>query len=325
MFFWITLMLVFFSGIATVVLQSAVFGLAAEMPSVYTQASMTGNAIAGLIVCTSSIFTILFSNDKHGDEDICNKPYSVVKSSSFAYFAFATFITLICVLSYNYLSNSKFVQYYLNKSSSTSSSSYSQSNSPNEQLLLSNKSKNKEEIYTIAKIQDLVSQLPKLPFTVCMVFVITIGIFPATISKLSIGNHSSTGFYSIYIPFLFWLFNLGDVLGRATPAFYFYPFHINTLWIASLSRVIFVPLFLLCDLPSTILPTLFPGIIWPIFFMLLFAFTNGYIASCSMMAAPKLIKNSNDLEICGTIMVGYLTLGLFLGSILSFLILPLTN
>lgn len=53
-------------------------------------------------------------------------------------------------------------------------------------------------------------------------------------------------------------------------------------------RVIFVPLFMLCNVkPRSYLPVLFAHDAWYIIFMILFSFSNGYLASLCMCFGPK--------------------------------------
>lgn len=54
------------------------------------------------------------------------------------------------------------------------------------------------------------------------------------------------------------------------------------------ARVAFIPLFMLCNIqPRLNLPVFFHHDAWFIVFMLLFAFSNGYLASLCMCFGPK--------------------------------------
>lgn len=53
-------------------------------------------------------------------------------------------------------------------------------------------------------------------------------------------------------------------------------------------RVVFIPLFMLCNLQSHVyLPTIFQHDGWYIGFMILFSVSNGYLASLCMCFGPK--------------------------------------
>ncbi|KAL7987460.1 hypothetical protein Chor_006379 [Crotalus horridus] len=83
-------------------------------------------------------------------------------------------------------------------------------------------------------------------------------------------------------------------------------------------RVIFIPLFMLCNVVDRQnLPVIFAHDAWYLTFMLLFSFSNGYLASLCMCFGPKKVL-SHEAETAGAIMAFFLSLGLALGAILSF-------
>ncbi|MGH0140275.1 UNVERIFIED_CONTAM: hypothetical protein FKN15_008953 [Acipenser sinensis] len=85
------------------------------------------------------------------------------------------------------------------------------------------------------------------------------------------------------------------------------------------ARVVFVPLFMLCNVqPRENLPVLFGHDAWYIIFMILFAFSNGYLASLCMCFGPKKVA-PHEAETTGAIMAFFLSLGLALGATVSFL------
>jgi equilibrative nucleoside transporter 1/2/3 len=53
------------------------------------------------------------------------------------------------------------------------------------------------------------------------------------------------------------------------------------------ARLVFVPLLLLCNVQPRRYPTVFEHDAWYIFFMAVFAFSNGYLASLCMCFGPK--------------------------------------
>ena len=58
---------------------------------------------------------------------------------------------------------------------------------------------------------------------------------------------------------------------------------------------------------------------WPIFFMCLLSVSNGYVASLEMMNAPGQAPDGEQSR-AGTNMAFFLVMGIFLGSIFSFLV-----
>lgn len=88
-------------------------------------------------------------------------------------------------------------------------------------------------------------------------------------------------------PFFFFFFNL-FLLDLPVP----YPLQPgkDSVWLPLLVavRIVFVPLFMLCNvLPRHYMPVVFSHDAWYIIFMILFAFSNGYLASLCMCFGPK--------------------------------------
>ncbi|CAM9876841.1 unnamed protein product, partial [Ectocarpus sp. 12 AP-2014] len=84
---------------------------------------------------------------------------------------------------------------------------------------------------------------------------------------------------------------------------------------ASVSRLVFVPLMLACRSEHSRFRDWLSADVFPLTLMPLFAFTNGYVGSLSMMAGSQLGAWA------GTAMVLFLSGGLLAGSLLSFLVL----
>lgn len=157
--------------------------------------------------------------------------------------------------------------------------------------------------------------------SVTLTFTITIGIFPSLIVLLESFEKckSSQKFFNeIFVPFQFLLFNLFDFCGRVTAGAFPPIFTAKNIWMPAISRLIFFPLFLLCHVKDSQLPVVFNSDVFPILFMALFAFTNGYVASACMMIGPSLVRPS-DAPLAGTIMIFSLTIGLLFGACTSFL------
>lgn len=156
--------------------------------------------------------------------------------------------------------------------------------------------------------------------TVFSVFVTTICLFPATIVFLLSEHHCDTDerfFNDLFVPFFFVLFNLGDFLGRVIAGYFTPIFTPKNIWIAGCMRLIFIPLFLLCNLSNSQLPVIFTSDAWPVIFMIFFALSNGYVSSTCMQMGPAMVPSS-DAPLAGTIMIFCLTAGLMGGAVVSF-------
>lgn len=154
----------------------------------------------------------------------------------------------------------------------------------------------------------------RMGLSVMFTFFITLSLFPGiTASLVSYSQPDS----KLFVPIVcFLLFNLGDWVGR-TLAGWRQILSARTLPYAIAARVVFLPLFLLCNLKGTQLPVVFTSDAAPIVFMLAFSISNGYFASLAMMQGPQCVEE-HQRETAGSLMVLLLVGGLLLGSITSF-------
>jgi equilibrative nucleoside transporter 1/2/3 len=173
---------------------------------------------------------------------------------------------------------------------------------------------------SLALIWEVYKSIIIPALSVTATFTITIGLFPSLTVFLESTNkckNDSRFSNDLFVPMLFLLFNLFDLVGRLTAGAFKPLFSANKLWIPALIRVIFFPLFLLCKISGSQLPTAFANDFFPMFIMICFAFTNGYVASLCMMLGPSLTTSKNA-ALAGTIMVFSLTVGLLCGACTSF-------
>uniref|UniRef100_A0A8B9KJ00 Solute carrier family 29 member 1b n=1 Tax=Astyanax mexicanus TaxID=7994 RepID=A0A8B9KJ00_ASTMX len=173
--------------------------------------------------------------------------------------------------------------------------------------------------YYVDKIQS--SPIWVMALSVCFCFTITIGTFPAVTAdvKSTIANGGAWEMYFIPVS-CFLLFNLCDWAGRSLTAVCMWPGKDSKLLpVLLLARVVFVPLFMLCNVqPRYNMPVFFEHDAWFIIFMIGFGFSNGYLASLCMCFGPKKVA-MNEAETAGAVMAFFLSLGLALGASFSFL------
>ncbi|KAG2013366.1 nucleoside transporter [Coprinopsis cinerea AmutBmut pab1-1] len=162
---------------------------------------------------------------------------------------------------------------------------------------------------------------------VAAVFMITLSVFPPVTISVSPTNPDFHPLLFASIHFL--VFNVGDFIGRWMCSFRF-----MVIWSAkallslSFARILFIPLFLMCNIqrPSAV-AKIDPPVNSDFVFMLLmlaFGWTNGYVSSLCMMAAPSVEHNPRlkgrmaDVDVAATVASFCLVGGLALGSISSF-------
>lgn len=172
-------------------------------------------------------------------------------------------------------------------------------------------------------------------FSVAYGFAVTLAVFPAITSFIRSVHYPPTTLLThplIFAALHFLVFNIGDFLGRYLPLIPFFQiWDSRSQFYLSLSRTVFIPIFLACNFRSPSSP---PGppeasvVIRSdlIFFliMLLFGTSNGYINSLVLLAVPSprrnpwLRHNLHNVEISATIAQFCLIGGLAFGSVLSF-------
>ncbi|CAN0177195.1 unnamed protein product, partial [Phaeothamnion confervicola] len=128
----------------------------------------------------------------------------------------------------------------------------------------------------------------------------------------------------LFVPLSFVSFNAMDLAGRILAGSRSHVVPVGRLWLAAAARVVFVPLFLICAVAGSRLPTVFPADGFPVFFMVTFALSNGLLSSRAMMDGPGTVS-VHDRELAGTAMVLSLNGGLLAGSLLSFLALYIST
>uniref|UniRef100_A0A6Q2ZNQ1 Solute carrier family 29 member 1b n=1 Tax=Esox lucius TaxID=8010 RepID=A0A6Q2ZNQ1_ESOLU len=289
-FFTLTMIKIIIINSFGAILQGSLFGMAGLLPTKYTTPIMSGQGLAGTFAAFSMICAIASGSE--------------INDAAFGYFITACAVIILAIMSYVALH--KLITLFL--------------------IPLENAAENKpafnqaEEKQTVSML-NIFKKIWVLALSVCFAFTITIGTFPAvTVDvKSTIADGGAWELY--YIPVCcFLLFNLSDWAGRSLTAVCMWPGKDSKLVpILLVARVIFVPLFMLCNVqPRLNLPVFFKHDAWFIVFMIFFAFSNGYLASLCMCFGPKKVS-PHEAETAGAIMAFFLSLGLALGASLSFL------
>ncbi|KAK5925764.1 hypothetical protein CgunFtcFv8_021396 [Champsocephalus gunnari] len=284
------------------VLQGSLFGMAGLLPASYTTPVMSGQGMAGSFAAFAMICAIASGSD--------------LPDAAFGYFITACVVIFLSILCYVLLPKLEFFQFYQEKNRKPS---------PENSVILMNPESGAESADPSGRQDVSVGKIFKkiwlLALSVCFTFTVTIGTFPAitadTKSTLARGSWER-----YFIPVsCFLLFNLSDWAGRSLTAFCMWPrSDSRILPVSIVSRLVFPPLFMLCNVqPRLNLPVVFLHDGWFIFFMVLFAFSNGYLASLCMCFGPKKVL-PHEAETAGAVMAFFLSLGLALGAGLSFLL-----
>ncbi|XP_051772701.1 equilibrative nucleoside transporter 1a [Ctenopharyngodon idella] len=292
------------------ILQGSLFGLGGMLPASYTTPIMSGQGLAGAFAAFSMICALASGSE--------------LQDSAFGYFIIACVVILLAIVSYLALPKLEFFQYY-----SESNGSRSIADEENKMDLLKPEgqaekrpvlSLTDEEARPTVSVFGIFKQIWVMALSVCFVFAVTIGTFPAVTVDVQSTIAEGSPWETYFIPVsCFLLFNMMDWAGRSLTAVCMWPGKDSILLpVLVIARVVFIPLFILCNVqPRHYLPVLFSHDAWYIIFMILFSFSNGYLASLCMCFGPKKVSQ-HEAETAGAIMAFFLSLGLALGAALSF-------
>ena len=180
--------------------------------------------------------------------------------------------------------------------------------------------------FTIDEIKETLKIIMVPALSVFNVYVVTIGVFPALTVLMKSTQYCETDerFYNdLYVPFLFVMFNVGDFTGRSLAGMLPPLFTKSNIWIPSLLRWGFVPLFVHTNIDGNALTNIFYNDAWPILWCLFLGMTNGYVTNLCMMFGPSMVA-PNRASLAGTIMLTFLSWGLLGGAVMSFAWVSLT-
>uniref|UniRef100_A0A3Q3N9I8 Equilibrative nucleoside transporter 1-like n=1 Tax=Mastacembelus armatus TaxID=205130 RepID=A0A3Q3N9I8_9TELE len=286
------------------ILQGSLFGLAGMLPASYTTPIMSGQGLAGTFAAFSMICALASG--------------SALTDSAFGYFITACVVILLAIVAYVLLPR---MVRTLFSELTTEPMLYtvlfvcfpegSAEKRPVVDLL-------EDEARPSVSVVNIFKQIWVMALSVCFIFTVTIGIFPAVTADVKTGIEDGSTYFIPVSCFL--LFNLMDWAGRSLTAVCMWP-NKDSVWLPVLVglRVVFIPLFMLCNVqPRHYIPVLFYHDAWYIVFMIFFSFSNGYLASLCMCFGPKKVQQ-HEAETAGAIMAFFLSLGLALGAAVSFL------
>ncbi|XP_069036091.1 equilibrative nucleoside transporter 1 isoform X1 [Lepisosteus oculatus] len=310
-FFTLTMIKIICINSFGAILQGSLFGLAGLLPATYTTPIMSGQGLAGTFAAAAMICAIASGSE--------------LQDSSFGYFITACVVIIVAIVSYVTLPKLDFFLYYSTGNSANPAEGVRDEETKLDLLKKENINGVDNSVafskHTSSSVFEIFKKIWVMALSVCFVFTVTIGTFPAVTAdvKSTIAGDSTWGKYFIPVS-CFLLFNLLDWAGRSLTAICMWPGKDSKLLpILVVARVVFVPLFMLCNVQKRVnLPVIFAHDVWFIIFMIVFAFSNGYLASLCMCFGPKKVP-PHEAETAGAIMAFFLSLGLALGAALSFL------
>nr|XP_020640730.1 equilibrative nucleoside transporter 1 [Pogona vitticeps]XP_020640731.1 equilibrative nucleoside transporter 1 [Pogona vitticeps] len=316
-FFIVTMIKIVFINSFGAILQGSLFGLAGLLPASYTAPIMSGQGLAGTFAALAMICAIASG--------------SKLEDSAFGYFITACVVILMAIGSYIMLPRLDFFRYYSMKDKTEYRVHEAHCEMETKVDLIKKGEVNSTELkYSVngashvpndkSSVFSIFKKIWVMAVSVCLVFTVTIGVFPAVTVAVVSTIAGQTIWAKYFTPVsCFLMFNVFDWAGRSLTAVCMWPGKDSRLLpFMVVVRVVFIPLFMLCNVqPRKNLPVMFAHDAWYIVFMIFFAISNGYLASLCMCFGPKKVQ-PHEAETAGTIMAFFLSLGLALGAILSF-------
>ncbi|KAF2836731.1 hypothetical protein M501DRAFT_959376 [Patellaria atrata CBS 101060] len=303
-YFGFLIVMVFTTSLATGLCQNGIFAFVSGFGrEEYTQAIMTGQAVAGVLPCIAQIVSVLSVPVKNVGTNIPEES----STSAFVYFLTATGIFAITFVAFMYLLSRHRAMHARRKASIINSDHAA--------------TEGQDPARRSIPLTLLLKKLFWLSSTAFMTFGVTMmfPVFTQIIVSVQDPEHSPRIFRDAsFIPLAFLFWNSGDLLGRlltAIPAISL-THRPRVLLVLAVSRLAFIPLYLLCNIRgegAVVNSDLF----YLVIVQLLFGLTNGYIGSSCMMGATEWV-DVEEREAAGGFMALCLIAGLAVGSLLSF-------
>ncbi|KAF4071445.1 hypothetical protein AMELA_G00273360 [Ameiurus melas] len=333
-FFSITMATIWFINSFGAVLQGSLFGLVGLLPQKYSTLFMSGQGLAGAFAALAMLMAIASDTD--------------AQTAALGYFITPCVGTLVTLISYLLLPKLEFARFYLNKSKGQSYevdasrellskgvqengelSSQATDPVPNgspcspesdvaRQAFVSMDAEQDKQVKS--SVLEVLKKIWLMAFCITFVFTVTLSVFPAV--TVDVKTVYEGKWENYFIPVCcFLLFNVMDWFGRSITSRVRWPSKESRLFPALVvSRVIFIPLLMLCNVQERqFMPVVF-GNDWSFaIIMVFFSVSSGYCVCLSMSYAPQLVA-PQDGETAGALMTFFLALGLSLGAALSFLL-----
>ncbi|MEQ2280836.1 hypothetical protein AMECASPLE_024082 [Ameca splendens] len=312
-FFSVTMATVWFINVFAAVLQGSLFGVVGMFPPRYSTLFMSGQGLAGIFAAVAMLCSIL----RNGDTE----------STALGYFVTPCVATLGTLLCYLLLPHLEFACYYLNRNQADKLDTSNKLFSSTDKIALNGNMKDleakgvPEESNERSSVFAVFKKIWLMALCVTLVFAVTLSLFPVITVRVKTVYTENTQWDNVFTCVCcFIVFNLMDLVGRSAPSLFQWPSKQSRLFpVAVLSRLVFLPLLMMCNIQDSQLTVLFRHDGAFVVIMALFSFSNGYLASLCMAYAPQLVR-SRDCETAGSLMTFFLVLGLAVGASFSFLL-----
>jgi len=306
LYFGFLMAIVFTTSLAAGLCQNGVFAYVSGFGvGEYTQAIMTGQAVAGVLPCIAQIISVLSISPPSSPSDDKDSPVPKESGkSAFAYFLTATFVSIGALFAFMQLLRR-------HPDSGTDTKRPTRDNAGN------------PPVRKVVSLWTLFKKLHYLASAVFLTFAVTI-FFPVFTQQITSTRPASEAPRILqpacFIPLAFLFWNTGDLAGRLLtliPSLTLVRWP-RTVFVASLARAVFIPLYFLCNIHGKG-AVVASDAFYLVVVQFLFGLTNGYLGSTCMIGAGVWV-DVEEREAAGGFMGLMLVGGLTVGSLLSFLV-----
>ncbi|XP_074552378.1 equilibrative nucleoside transporter 2-like [Halichoeres trimaculatus] len=312
-FFSVTMATIWFINMCSAVLQGSLFGVVGLFPPRYSTLFMSGQGLAGIFAALAMLLSILSKADKD--------------SAALGYFITPCVATLLTLMCYLLLPRLEFARFYLNGSLTDGAETATETEKkplnagPKDLEANAQIQFRPEESQERSSVFAVFKKIWLMALCVTCVFAVTLSVFPVITVRVQTVYTQSDAWMKVFTCVCcFVVFNAMDLAGRSAPSLVQWPSKDSVLFPAAvLSRVVFIPLLMLCNVHNSKLPVFFSHDCAFVVIMALFSFSNGYLASLCMAYAPQFVR-CKDCETAGSLMTFFLVLGLAVGASFSFLL-----
>jgi len=265
-----------------------------QFPASYITANMSGQGIAGVLAgAINVIITLGFSSGGQSSSE--------VTVGGYIYFGLSVALILFCTIFYFFMSRTNYANAILEKASG--SSKQRDFDAP-----IENRSFNMVEVWQVFKLLWVEAA------QVWFVFFVTLSLFPSLSTTVIAPDATKyKSFFEANFALLStFVFQIFDFVGRSLPYLSFMKFPRKWIWIPVLLRILFLPLFVVCK-PQLFSSNIIGSTVAAYLTMSLFAVTNGYFGTLSMMYGPEDVPPKLQ-AMAGIILSLFLQTGIFMAS-----------
>jgi len=292
---------VFAASLATGLCQNGVFAYVSGFGvGSYTQAIMTGQGIAGVLPCIVQIVSVLSVPEANEGAD------QESPKSAFAYFLTATAVSALALAA--------FLLVLVRKHGERAGEAKATMDAIDGAEVEEHSERKVVGMWTLFCKLRWMAVAVFLCFTVTMLF----PVFTQEIYSVLQADIAPRLRPACFLPLAFLFWNAGDLVGRLSTAKFAAVRYPRALFILSVARFGFIPLYFLCNIHGRG-AAVSSDFFYLIVVQFLFGITNGYLGSSCMMGASGWV-DASEREAAGGFMGLMLVGGLTAGSLLSFLV-----